>query len=93
MKYEAREAAIVFGIILAICVMLLSGCAHCSKTVTKFDGKTTGINPYGSGKVKVVREAYWGFKQCILRLINRDTKTENLPKNFGVTNIRPEDNE
>lgn len=58
-------------IFLAVLVLSLSGCAHCSKTVTNFNGKTTGINPYGAGTVKVVREAYWGNLKCILKLINK----------------------
>ena len=59
-------------LILPLALMVLGGCAHCSVTVTKFDGKTTGINPHGAGKIKVVREAYWGNLKCILKLLKKE---------------------
>ena len=48
-------------ILLISCIVLCIGCVHYSKTITDFNGKTTGINPYGSGTIKVHRESYWGM--------------------------------
>jgi len=61
-------------------VSMLSGCAHCSVTITDFTGKTKGINPYGDGNVVVARESYWGNLQCILDLIDRNTKDTDAVK-------------
>ena len=58
-------------LLLLAVVVLFTGCAHCSVTLTKFDGKTKGLNPYGDGNIDVIREAYWGFKACILKLVER----------------------
>jgi len=48
-----------------VVVLMLSGCAHCSTTVSHFDGKTFGINPYGSGNLKVDRITSWGSSNCV----------------------------
>jgi len=58
--------------VMMILVSVLSGCAHCSRTVTNFNGKTNGLNPYGKGDIKVDREAYWGNLKCILKLVNKE---------------------
>jgi len=58
-------------VLMILVISILSGCAHCSVTTTNFDGKTKGFNPYGDGDVDVIREAYWGFKECILKLVER----------------------
>lgn len=65
---------------LILCLILMSGCSHCSRTITDFDGKTHGLNPYGTGKAKVTREAYWGNLQCILKLIGQ--KEKNVSKSI-----------
>ncbi len=52
-------------IILLILVLSVSGCAHCSKTKSVFDGQSSGINPYGKGRLQIVRESFWGTKSCI----------------------------
>lgn len=49
-------------------------CAHCSLTKTHFTGKTTGVNPYGSGNIVVDRESYWGDLNCILKMMDNSTK-------------------
>jgi len=54
-----------FGSLIVIFNILLAGCSHCSITKTEFDGKTFGINPYGSGKMKVERISYWGNLNCV----------------------------
>lgn len=118
--------------LILLLVVLGFGCSHCSKTMTTFDGQTKGFNPYGDGIVNIVREAYWGNKKCIMKLVDRDSpketvetpeefpdltfnsdkakintteeliKIDNLDdligapleepeRNFGVTNLRPED--
>jgi len=56
---------------IVLCIML-SGCAHCSRTVSDFDGKTAGINPYGSGTLKTSRVSYWGTKACVNKMIKED---------------------
>ena len=48
-------------VLLILCVIVLSGCAHYSKTTTHFEGETSGLNPYGKGDVKVVRESHWAW--------------------------------
>jgi len=57
--------------LLLIC-FVLQGCAHCSKTVTTFDGKTKGFNPYGDGDLTIDRTAYWGTKGCVGRLLDQE---------------------
>ena len=48
-------------ILLICCIVFCIGCVHYSKTITDFNGKTTGINPYGNGDITVHRESYWGI--------------------------------
>lgn len=69
----------VHWIIVLTIIALMSGCAHCSKTTTTFDGNTKGFNPYGDGKINIVRVAYWGAKQCILNWVGVDLKVEDTP--------------
>ena len=58
------------SLILAVLLIVSSlGCSHCSVTRTNFDGKTSGINPYGAGEVEVERESYWGTNQCVVKLM------------------------
>ena len=64
-----RRMAICYIVILLYCYIAVSGCAHCSRTVTDFNGKTKGFNPYGDGTVTMKREAYWGNLSCIRKLI------------------------
>jgi len=71
-------------------VILISGCAHCSKIVSHFEGKTKGLNPYGDGNAVVDRESYWGDRECILRLIERDAPSP-LPDISGLTASQPPD--
>ena len=54
-------------------IPFLISCSHCSRTVTNFDGKPSGLNPYGSGNLVVVREAYWGNLKCILKMLGEET--------------------
>lgn len=64
-----------------VCLIFLQGCAHCSKTVTNFDGKTSGINPYGNGKVKVLRTSYWGNNMCIKNMMKNEIRElKGIPK-------------
>lgn len=63
--------------ITILCALFL-GCTHCSKTVTMFKGKTTGINPYGSGNIRVDRESYWGSLECIVDMLSEyETEVSN----------------
>ena len=58
-------------VLVLLCVAVtIIGCAHCSRTLTHFQGKTTGVNPYGSGNIEVNRDSYWGDKECIMKLVN-----------------------
>ena len=61
----------IFIISIYLCVIAF-GCAHCSKTVTHFKGKTAGINPYGAGNVIIDRESYWGDMNCISRMLDKN---------------------
>ena len=64
----------IFFIAGMICLVLLiiygSGCSHCSVTRTEFDGKTSGLNPYGTGDIEIVRESFWqwGKAKCKVAL-------------------------
>lgn len=62
---------------IALCCILLffTGCVHCSRNATMFNGKTHGFNPYGTGDIHVVRESYWGNLQCVLKLIEQRIET------------------
>ena len=47
-------------------MLMTVGCVHCSLTKTNFKGRTTGINPYGSGDITVNRTSLWGtHEECI----------------------------
>jgi len=59
-------------IFLLISILSLSGCTHCSLTETVFDGKTSGINPYGSGDIIIERKSYWGTNACVVSLMNQE---------------------
>jgi len=50
--------------ICIVSLLFLVGCAHCSKTVTDFNGKTSGINPYGKGDIKIHRESTYRLGDC-----------------------------
>ena len=60
-----------YFLLLACISLLCISCAHCSKTVTHFDGKTKSLNPYGDGVMVVDRESYWGDKTCVKRFLDK----------------------
>lgn len=64
-------------LIIFILPVLIS-CAHCSKTLTTFVGKTKGFNPYGDGSIKIVRYAYWGEKACIFKLVDETIRNKGI---------------
>lgn len=51
-------------------VIMTTGCAHSSRTITKFYGKTKGINPYGDGQITIYRESYWGTEALVKKMMN-----------------------
>ena len=60
----------IFKIMLFLSMaVFIFGCAHVSKTVTHFDGKTKGFNPYGDGNIVVDRTAYWGTNSELLNIL------------------------
>lgn len=72
MKMKKLAISILIGMVFGF------GCAHCSKTVTDFKGKTNGINPYGKGTVNVKRESYWGNDKCVKQLIDKTISTYGI---------------
>ena len=57
--------------VMVVCLLgMFLGCAHCSRTVTHFDGKTKSLNPYGDGNMTIDRESYWGNMNCVRRMLD-----------------------
>lgn len=75
--------------VVIIMGFVLSGCAHCSKTNTTFNGKTKGMNPYGDGDINVVRESYWGNKGCIERVFKEVPVAEEGPLVIDISDMDP----
>lgn len=57
-------------LLVLVCLTSVISCAHCSRTISNFDGKTKSLNPYGDGKLDVQRESYWGNLNCISRMMD-----------------------
>ena len=56
--------------VLLACLFIV-GCAHCSRTQTQFSGKTSGINPYGTGDIVISRDSIWGnSSKCLEKMLN-----------------------
>lgn len=51
---------------LSLIVIMAAGCAHVSVTETNFDGRTNGLNPYGSGDLEVVRVSITGTSKDLV---------------------------
>ena len=67
----------LIAFITLLVAIALVGCSHCSKTVSKFDGRTSGLNPYGEGDLEVDRTSYWGTQECIKLLFGQEIEIDD----------------